>query len=146
MADIDVACKDSIDVACKLGALVLVDGVGNVGGAALDLDLSSASQAAARDMAWFGSDGGLGAAGMHALLGRGGIADAGDELDAMSMGFLCANGSKTHIDIVFQFDSAGTVEFDLFECLTHHVIRLSFRSLDVFDGGVLVYIALVFDI
>jgi len=89
--NVGIACEDGIDVARELGPLIFVDGVGDVGAGALDLNLSA--DAALGDMAaaasgalrndagarWRGS-------GREALLRRGSVAELGDELRRVSRG------------------------------------------------------------
>lgn len=80
VADVWVAGEDGIDVAGELGALVLVDGVGDVGGGALDVDPAAAGASANAGLVsvtWGrgrAAAGGSGWARVHALLGGGRLA------------------------------------------------------------------------
>jgi hypothetical protein len=134
VADVRVACEHGIDVAGELGALVLVDGVGDVGGGALDVNPAAAAAGAAAGAGLVGvagrrghaAGGGAGGACVHALLGGRRLPQLRDE-----------------IDIVVQLDAARAVQLDLLQGLAHDVVGLVLRLLRRLDDRGLVEIALV---
>jgi hypothetical protein len=139
VADVRVASEHSIDVAGELGALVFVDGVGDVRGGALDLDPATSCAAdAGLGGVLGGGGGGAGSAGdsawagwprAHALLCGRGLAQLGDE-----------------VDVVVQLDSPRAVELDLLQGLAHDIVRLVLGLLGGLDDGGLVEVALVVDV
>jgi hypothetical protein len=139
VADVRVASEHSIDVAGELGALVFVDGVGDVRGGALDLDPATSCAAdAGLGGVLGGGGGGAGSAGdsawagwprAHALLCGRGLAQLGDE-----------------VDVVVQLDSPRAVELDLLQGLAHDIVRLVLGLLGGLDDGGLVEVALVVNV
>lgn len=86
-AKIWVASENGVDVAGELGALILVDGVGDVGIRALDLDPATHASLGCVAASALGDNtatGRLRRAGRQALLGRRGIAKLGDELRGLA--------------------------------------------------------------
>ena len=138
VADVRIASEHSIDVAGELGALIFVDGVGDVGGGALDLDPATTCAADAGLGGVLGGGGAGGSAGdsawagwprVHALLCGRGLAQLGDE-----------------IHIVVQLDSPRAVELNLLQGLAHDIVRLVLGLLGGLDDGGLVEVALVVDV
>jgi hypothetical protein len=54
--------------------------------------------------------------------------------------------SRDEIDVVVQLDAPRTVQLNLFQCLSDHIVRLSLAVLRSFDGSRLVDITLVVDV
>lgn len=139
VANVRVAGEDGIDVAGELGSLVFVDGVGDVGRGALDLDPATAGAADARLRGVLGGRGdAAGGAGYsawacrpraHALLCGRRLAQLGNE-----------------VDIVVQLDAPRAIELDLLQGLAHHVVRLVLGLLGRLDDRGLVEVTLVVDI
>ena len=135
VADVWVASENGIDMARELGSLVFVDGVGDVRGGALDLDpATAAANARLRSMlrgrrCAAGSTGYSARTcwtGAHALLCRRRDAQLRDE-----------------VYIIVQLYSPRTVELNLFQRLTHYIVRLVFGLLGRLDDGCLVEVAFV---
>ena len=52
----------------------------------------------------------------------------------------------THSNVIIQLNSSGRIELDLFQCLSDHIVRLSFAGLSCFHGSRLIYVALVINV
>ena len=144
VADIGVSRENSIDVPCELGQLILVDGMLRAAGRATNSDsaascvstnagLRSVRGCAGRAVAWLRSGtanaSGTLRAGGHALLGRRGLPQLGNE-----------------IDIVVELYATRGVEFDLFQRLADDIVGLALGVLGGLDDGRFVEVAAVFDI
>ena len=144
VADIGVSRENSIDVPCELGQLILVDGMlraasrtANSNSAAFwgsaNAGLCSVRGCAGRAVAWLRSGtanaSGTLRAGGHALLGRRGLPQLGNE-----------------IDIVVELYATRGVEFDLFQRLADDIVGLALGVLGGLDDGRFVEVAAVVDI
>lgn len=143
-ANIGVAGKNSIDVPCELGQLILVDGMLRAASRATNSDpaascvsanagLRSVRGCAGRAVAWLRS-GTANASGPlrpggHALLGWRGLPQLGNE-----------------IDIVVELYATRGVKFDLFQRLADDIVGLALGVLGGLDDGRFVEVAAVFDI
>ena len=52
----------------------------------------------------------------------------------------------TYADIVFELDTSGGIELNLFQRLTDNIVWLALAGLGSLDGGGLVNVALVVDV